>query len=113
VLTENCPESEHLIIMTGKEPEETLLRLREHFEVTQSVSTRVFLVRGDPYGPSVPKREGLHIFSTPDISEEILSSLDAKESLFVSAWRSRLQQPQKKRSGEGLDWDHPGFQPPR
>jgi len=105
--------SEHLIIITGEKPEATLIWLREHHEVTQSVSTRVFLVRGDPPQLSVPKREGLHIFSTPDVPEEILNSLDATESLFVSAWRTRFQQPLKKRLGEGLDWDHPGFKPPR
>jgi len=87
--------------------------LREHHEVTQSVSKRVFLVRRDPSELGVPRREGLHIFSTPEIPEEILSSLDDAESLFVSAWRIRLQQPLKKRHGEGLDWDHPGFKPPR
>lgn len=105
--------SEHLIIITGPEPEETLMLLREHFEVTQSVSKRVFLVRGAQSGLRVPKREGLHTFSTPDIPEETLRSLDDKESLFVSAWRTRLQQPPKKRVGEGLNWDHPGFIPPR
>jgi hypothetical protein len=110
---ETGPIPEHLIIIEGKEPDEALMRLREHYEVTQSASKRVFLVRGDRSGRSLPKQEGLHIFSTPDIPEEILSSLDDKESLFVSAWRTRLQQPKKKRLGEGLDWDHPGFKPPR
>lgn len=110
---ETDPVPEHLIIITGKGPEETLMQLREHYDVTQTASKRVFLIRGDRSEVSVPNQEGLHIFSTPDIPEEIFSSLDDKESLFVSAWRTRLQQPPKKRLGEGLDWDHPGFKPPR
>jgi hypothetical protein len=110
---ETAPVPEYLVIITSKEPEENLRWLREHYDVTQSVSKRVFLVRGDPSGLSVPKREGLHIFSTPDVPEQILNSLDDRESLFVSAWRTRLQQQPKKRAGDGLDWDHPGFTPPR
>jgi len=103
---------EHLVIVTGHAPEETSKRLGDDFDVTQRVSKRVFLVR-----PSATTRvsevEGLHIFSTPDIPQEVLSSLDDKEFLFVSAWRTRLQEQSKKRPGEGLDWDHPGFKPPR
>jgi len=60
-----------------------------------------------------PKQEGLHIFLTPDVPEQILNSLGDRESLFVSAWRTRLQQQPKKRAGDGLDWDHPGFKSPR
>jgi hypothetical protein len=108
---ETAPVPEYLVIITSKEPEENLRWLREHYDVTQSVSKRVFLVRGDPSGLSVPKREGLHIFSTPDVPEQILNSLDDRESFFVSAWRTRLQQQPKKRAGDGLDWDHPGFTP--
>lgn len=103
--------AEHLVIITGKDPEQTLIRLRHG--ITQSVSKRVFLIRGDPSVLNVPPQEDVHIFSTPDVPEEILNLLDDKESLFVSAWRTRLQQSPKQRPGEGLDWDHPGFKPPR
>jgi hypothetical protein len=105
--------SDHLVIITGKDSDEILLQLREHCNVTQSISKRVFLVQEDPAQLNVPKWKGLHIFSNPDIPEEILNFLDDKESLFVSAWRVRLQQPSKKRTGEGVSWDYPGFKPPR
>ena len=107
--TDQAPEQ--LIIITGQLPDETLNSLRECYKVTQSVSNRVFLVRGQP-SLSGPAPEGLHTFSKADIPDEILSSLDQRESIFVEAWRLRLQVPAKKRTGEGLDWDAPGFEPP-
>ncbi len=103
------PVPEQLIIVTGRLPDEALKRLRQRCEVTQSVSSGVFLIRGEPSGLTP---EGVHVFSTPDVPDEILNSLDEHESLFVAAWQSRLQQPPKKRPGEGLDWDDPEFEPP-
>lgn len=105
------PEPEQLIIITGQIPDETVNKLRERYRVTQSVSNRVFLVRGQP-SEGWPALEGLYTFSTADIPDWILSSLDQRESIFVAAWRLRLQMPAKKRTGEGLDWDAPGFQVP-
>jgi hypothetical protein len=107
--TDQAPEQ--LIIITGQIPEETLNSLRESYRVTQSVSNRVFLVRGQA-SLGGPAPEGLHTFTKADIPDEILSSLDQRESMFVAAWRHRLQAPAKKRPGEGLDWDAPGFKPP-
>ena len=108
----NDPPAEQLIIVTGQLPEGALKGLRERYQVTQSVSNRVFLVRAQP-SLGGPTPESLHIFSTAEIPEEVLNSLDERESLFVAAWRSRLLSPPKKRPGEGLDWDAPGFKPPR
>jgi ABC-type iron transport system FetAB permease component len=106
------PEPEQLIVITGLVPDEVLDSLRERYRVTQSVSKRVFLVRGQlDLGWSAP--EGVRTFSTADIPEEILNSLDQQEAMFVAAWRLRLQAPTKQRPGEGLDWDAPGFEPPR
>jgi hypothetical protein len=105
---------DQLVILTGKEPEQaTWIRFQEHYQVTQRVSRRVFLVQAVAPNPNVPEWEGVHLFSTPDIPDEILHSLDEKESLFVSAWRERMRQPLKTRLGEGLNWDYPGFKPPR
>jgi hypothetical protein len=111
MLSETDPAPEQLIIITGQLPDETLHSLRERYRVTQSVSDRVFLVRGQP-GLGGPAPEGVHTFSTADIPDEILNSLDQRESMFVAAWRLRLQVPAKKRTGEGLNWDAPGFKPP-
>ena len=107
------PPSEHLVIVTGKEPEQIFMRLSRQITVTQRVSSRVFLVSGAQPVVNVSEPEGVHIFSTPEVPAEILNSLDEKESLFVSAWQTRLRQSRKQRPGEGLDWDHPGFKPPR
>jgi len=105
------PASEHLVIITAKEPQERFTQLSQRHTVTQSISNRVFLVSGALPVVSVPE-EGVHIFSTPEVPAEIFNSLNQKESLFVLAWQTRLQQAQKQRRGEGLDWDSPGFKPP-
>jgi hypothetical protein len=43
--------------------------------------------------------------------EGALDDLDEGARLFVRSWRERpLQKPD--RPGDGLSWDHPGFQPP-
>jgi hypothetical protein len=109
---ETDPAPEQLIIITGQVPDEVLDSLRERYRVTQSISKRVFVVRGQP-DPGWSAPEGVRTFSTADIPEQILNSLDKQEAMFVAAWRLRLQAPAKQRPGEGLDWDAPGFEPPR
>ena len=106
------PGSELLAVITGQQPDQALHALLRHCEVTQRVSARVLLVRLRHSVESTPTLEGVHIFSTPDIPDEILELLNDQESLFVAAWRMRIGQ-EKKRLGEGLDWDAPGFKPPR
>jgi xanthine dehydrogenase molybdopterin-binding subunit B len=41
-----------------------------------------------------------------------VAGLSEAETLFVDAWRSRLDRPAKVRPGDGLPWDAPGFEPP-
>jgi len=113
VQQETAPSSEHLIIIAGNKPQETLMQLRGRFNITHSASMRVFLVRDDLPGSGLPGQEDVYVFSTPDVPEEILNSLDSSESLFVSAWMARIQQRSKNRPGDGLNWDHPDFRPPR
>ena len=105
------PEPEQLVVITGQLPDEAVNRLRERFRVTQSASPRVFLGRGQP-DRGWPPPPGVHVFATPDIPDEILRALDRAESLFVAAWRLRMRGP-KQRRGDRLDWDAPGFEPPR
>ena len=105
------PEPEQLVVITGQLPDEAVNRLREHFRVTQSASPRVFLGRGQP-DRGWPPPPGVHVFSTPDVPDEILRPPDRAESLFVAAWRLRGRGP-KQRPGDGLDGDAPGVEPPR
>jgi hypothetical protein len=110
--SETDPAPEQLIIITGQVPDEMLDSVRDRYRVTQIISKRVFLVRGQP-DPGWSAPEGVHAFSTADIPDEILSSLDQQDAMFVAAWQLRLRGPGKQRPGEGLDWDAPGFKPPR
>jgi len=104
------PVPELLIVITGQPTAETVNELRERYQVTQSASPRVLLARGQP-DRGWPPPPGVHVFATPDIPDEVLRALDPAESLFVAAWQLRAQP--KRRRGDGLDWDAPGFEPPR
>ena len=44
--------------------------------------------------------------------ETVLAKLDDGSRLFVEAWGEQEVMDKKRRHGEGLDWDAPGFDPP-
>jgi hypothetical protein len=46
------------------------------------------------------------------VEAEHLSDLRPEEQLFVRGWIERMTAPPKRRPGEGLNWDAPGFEPP-
>lgn len=46
------------------------------------------------------------------VPAEIVGQLDAGEKLFVNAWSQQQSSEGKKRTGDGLPWDSPGFVPP-
>lgn len=45
-------------------------------------------------------------------ADPVSNSLSESERLFVKAWQARQQSVGKRRRGEGLAWDAPGFLPP-
>jgi hypothetical protein len=46
------------------------------------------------------------------VPAEIVAHLEAREKLFVRAWSQQQSSEDKKRTGDGLPWDSPGFIPP-
>ncbi|MDY7088745.1 MAG: hypothetical protein SYR96_27025 [Actinomycetota bacterium] len=79
---------------------------RRSATVTQELSPWVALARLDGEAPDVPGTR----WYTGAVPPEVLLGLDPAARLFVAAWRDR-QHP-KKRIGDGLSWDAPGFRPP-
>jgi hypothetical protein len=79
------PAAERLIVVTGPRSEESLARVRMLYNVTQTVSKRVFLARGG----GDPEPEGVLSFSGAEVPREILKALDDREALFVAAWRAQ------------------------
>jgi hypothetical protein len=83
-------------------------------DVVESASPRVFVVHADEQtAESLEKQEGVNLFKSDDtLSEDLTKSLSPAEQLFVAGWQQRHQMRDKKRPGEGLPWDAPGFEPP-
>lgn len=79
--------------------------------VTQRVSDRVLLAEIPPADREslLSRPEVVGVYDT-DLPDTARSELDDTERLFVDAWKYRARG--KKRVGEGLTWDAPGFQPP-
>ncbi|MGH9023490.1 MAG: hypothetical protein ACRDV9_10390 [Acidimicrobiia bacterium] len=79
--------------------------------VTQRASDRVLLAEIPPAARESlqgrPEIVGVYDTDLPDAAR---SELDDMERLFVDAWRYRANP--KKRVGEGVSWDAPGFRPP-
>ena len=47
-----------------------------------------------------------------DVPPDVLAGLRPEERLFVEGWTLQQASKDKSRSGDGLSWDAPGFQPP-
>ncbi|HEX8142877.1 MAG TPA: hypothetical protein VF553_09795 [Pyrinomonadaceae bacterium] len=105
---------ELLVILSGDQAEEGFRKLSSDYKVHHVVSNRVVVVEGaqsDLAGlRAIP---GVIAATAGDLSPGVLNGLDDSESLFVAAWLSRIKEgAPKQRSGEGLNWDAPGFEPP-
>lgn len=74
--------------------------------VTQSVSDRVFVAQGQITPSSAVER----VLTGSESGSDLPADLTPTEKLFVEGWL--LSKKPKRRTGEGLDWDAPGFQPP-
>ncbi|MGE5506606.1 MAG: hypothetical protein ACM31L_19440 [Actinomycetota bacterium] len=85
--------------------------------ILQQASARVVLVDGaDADLKAISRRAGVHsgLAHLATLNPQALAALDltASERLFVKAWLLRKTAGDKSRTGEGLDWDAPGFAPP-
>ena len=101
---------ELLIVLESKRASETLAQLRAVANVTQVFPPRLALVQAGPdaRARAARIRGVLHVQDDP--TRELPADLTPAERIFAAAWQAR-QQP-KTRTGEGLPWDAPGFEPP-
>jgi len=101
--------AELLVILAVAAPH-AAAALEARTRVLQRAGSRVFIVEAsDP--AALESIEGIqHVGSgpTPSAANRNLSD---EESLFVDAWNLRKIE-RKSRKGDGLDWDHSGFDAP-
>jgi len=101
---------ELLIVLESRPASETLAQLRAVANVTQVFPPRLALVQADPDARTrIARVQGvLQVLDDP--ARKLPADLTPAERIFAAAWQAR-QQP-KTRTGEGLPWDAPGFEPP-
>jgi hypothetical protein len=105
---------EVLVVLDPRESAEALERLRERHHITQVGSPRVVVLGIAPGEPgSLESVPGVVAVSRgPPLPDAVVEELDDRETLFVTAWASRMTAPEKQRQGEGRPWDASGFEPP-
>ncbi|MEO5373454.1 MAG: hypothetical protein H7840_04155 [Alphaproteobacteria bacterium] len=88
--------------------------------IVQEASPRVVLVDGEAADLAALAGVAGVLLSGADLCGESTSTearlgplgLTTTEALFVTAWIRRRTAPAKSRSGDGADWDAPGFAAP-
>lgn len=55
---------------------------------------------------------GVRLIVEDAVPKEIFNELTEGEKIFLNGWLLKRVSPEKKRAGDGLSWDTPGFLPP-
>jgi hypothetical protein len=80
-------------------------------EVRQLLPPRLAIVAADDVGlRALERRSDVLSVHTEAVPADVLARLDEPARLFAAAWNER-QRP-KRRAGDGLPWDAPGFDAP-
>ena len=105
---------ELLVIVAREHAPGLIERIRNRHAVTQVVSPRVLVVEASRSAAAgLAAISGVSVVVPGERPREVPGDLDETERVFVEAWITRMTELQsKKRAGEGLSWDAPGFIPP-
>ncbi len=105
---------ELLVILNGDRAEEAGKQLNANYKVSHVASPRVMVVEGEQSElAGLRAMPGVTAATAGELPPGAIDGLDDSESLFASAWLSRIKEgSSKQRPGEGLSWDAPGFIPP-
>lgn len=110
-MNKSNPIVEILIFTNGSKTTEK--KVTAHAKIVHRISHRLFVI-SIPYelSEAIQHIQGVVDTFEDQISAEVREKLDVDESTFIEAWEHRQSSGQKKRKGEGLDWDSKGFAPP-
>ena len=106
------PENDLLVILDPDRAADALERLRSVVTITQILEPRIALIspRGDSAALTRDIEGVVRVVDADEVPDAAALRLTDQETMFVEAWR--LRKRPKRRAGEGLPWDTPGFQPP-
>lgn len=103
------PRAEALLELRPGAPLDAVVH--PHVEIHQRLPPRLAIVTADEEGlRALERKPEVRAVFTGDVPPEALARLDEPERLFAAGWNERHRP--KKRRGEGLPWDAPGFDPP-
>jgi hypothetical protein len=103
-----------VLVLLGTDAAASLLeRLQKQYTVISLLRPRILVLDADDETAAQLRRdtEIVGVFEG-QVPAEIVAQLEPTERLFVSAWSQQQSSEGKKRSGDGLSWDSPGFVPP-
>jgi hypothetical protein len=107
-----------LLILHGPNRSRLRAEVNGRFHVVQEISPYVMEVADSPRRImqfAEQSEDGVWLAS--NLAQRELTAMDKElspmEHFFVDAWRQRSRRAKdKKRIGDGLPWDTPGFEPP-
>lgn len=92
-------------------PGATLDAIDPDVEVRQVLPPRLAIVAADDAGLRALERSSdVLSVHTEAVPADVLARLDEPARVFAAAWNERRRP--KRRTGDGLPWDAPGFDPP-
>lgn len=102
-----------LVVLTAAGADAHAAVLQQHHRVIARVPPRLMVLDVDDRAVAELGRDpAVAGLFERGASPAMLEGLRPEEQLFVDGWLLGSTQESKPRSGDGLPWDAPGFQPP-
>ena len=102
---------ERLVVLS--DAADAMERLSSRYAISQVASPRVVVVRRPQSEPDAVLQSRPEVLAVGEVAPSVAAGLTETEALFVAAWAQRTREAgTKQRPGDGLSWDHPGFEPP-
>jgi hypothetical protein len=106
----NEPRPEVLVIFDADEYEAGIAKLRASVAVTQAMPPRLALLAAPPSWERESLPQGVAFNVDENIPDSLLDGFTQSERVFIQAWKERRHL--KRRPGDKLAWDAPGYSPP-
>ncbi len=102
---------ERLVVLS--EDADAMERLASRYAISQVASPRVVVVRRPPSESDAALESRPEVMAVGEDAADLAAGLTEAEALFVAASAQRTREAgTKQRAGDGLSWDHAGFEPP-
>ena len=102
-----------LVLLPEASASEQVGRLQSAYRVLTLLRPRIVVLEVDEQAlTALRKSPDIAGVYEQNVPPDVLAGLRPEERLFVEGWSVQQASKDKSRSGDGLSWDAPGFQPP-